>query len=341
VAALVLLGACKPKEEEKKADAAVPVEVAVVATGDVVGAYSGTATLEPEAQAMVVAKTSGVVLKLHVEEGDRVRAGTLLVELDRERPQLELNRARATLERLENDFKRSREMFSKKLLSSEDFERVRFNVEAERAAFKLAELELSYTAISAPIDGVIAKRLVKVGNLIQPNQTLFQIDDFEPLWGVLSIPEIRLATIRSGQPVSLTVDSLPGVEFVGKVARVSPVVDAASGTFRVTTEFEDQQGRLKSGMFGRFEIVFDRRSGVPTIPVEALIEEDDARAVFVVDGGVAKRRLVTVGYQNDDRIEIREGLTLGEQVVTIGRTTLREGAKVTTVKSAAAAPVAP
>jgi len=328
LAALVAAG-CRPKDEEKsKVDAPVSVEAASVVLGDVTGAYSGTTTLEPEAQAMVVAKTSGVVLRLNVEEGSEVSAGQTLAVLDRERSLLELNRARATLDKLENDFRRSREMFSKKLLSSEDYERVRFNVDAERAAFKLAELEVSYGTITAPIDGVIAKRMVKVGNLIQTNQTLFQIDDFKPLWGILSVPERELATLRVGQPVRLLVDSLPGIPFTGRVARVAPVVDPQSGTFRVTTEFNDPQGRLKSGMFGRFEVVFDRRAGVMVIPVDALIEEDAARAVFVIEGGLAKRRIVGVGYQNGSLIEVREGLKVGERVVTVGRTTLREGARV-------------
>lgn len=333
------LAACKPKEDkEKTADAPVPVEAAVVALDSVTGAYSGTATLEPEAQAMVVAKTSGVVLRLLVEEGAEVRTGQTLAELDRARPQLELNRARANFDRLKNDLRRSREMFDKKLLSSEDYERVRFNVDAERAAYDLAALELSYTTIQAPIDGVIAKRMVKVGNLIQPNQTLFQIDDFKPLWGILSVPERELATMRIGQPVRLRVDSLPGVDFSGTVARVAPVVDPQSGTFRVTTEFRDPKDRLKSGMFGRFDVVFDRRENVMVIPVEALLEEDDVRAVFLVEGGLAKRRLVKVGYQNGDRIEIREGLKVGDKVVTVGRSTLREGAKVTAIVSADAQP---
>lgn len=333
----VALAGCKPKDEEKaKIDAPVPVEAALVKLGEVTGAYSGTTTLEPEAQAMVVAKTSGVILRLLVEEGDEVGAGQTLAELDRERPALELNRARANLDRLENDLRRSRELFDKKLLSSEDYERVRFNVDAERAAYDLAALELSYTKITAPIEGVIAKRMVKVGNLIQPNQTLFQIDDFKPLWGILNVPERELATMRLGMPVRLSVDSLPGVAFAGNVARVSPVVDPQSGTFRVTTEFRDPQARLKSGMFGRFEVVFDRRSDAMLIPVEALLEEDDVRAVFVIEGGIAKRRIVQVGYQNGDRIEIRDGLKVGEQVITVGRATLREGAKVSAVNAGVA-----
>jgi membrane fusion protein (multidrug efflux system) len=340
--ASLALGACKPGgpggDDPDKKDGAeevsVPVEVGLAERRPMQANYTGPASLEAEREADVVAKTSGVLLRLMVEEGDRVREGQVLAQLDPERPRLELARAEANLKRLENDFKRSQELFATKLVSPEAHDRVRFDLETQKAAFDLARLELSYTQIVAPIDGVISERMVKEGNLIQLHQTLFRIDDFDPLLAVLSVPERELMTLKPQLPVSMSVDALPGVSFAGVVARVSPVVDPATGTFRVTCEFRDDTGSLKTGMFGRLNVIYDQRTNVLSIPREALVDEDGETSVFVVKDKVAKRTPVKIGYASGQSVEIREGLTDGDAVITVGRAAVRDGTKVQVLESA-------
>lgn len=359
--------------DASESDVPVPVEAAIASRKAIVASYSGTAALEPENQAMVVAKTSGVLQRLLVEEGDVVRAGDLLAQLDPEKPRLELARAEANLKRLENDFRRAADLFARNLVSAEAHERARFDLETQKAAYDIAKLELDYTRILAPIDGVISVRMVKEGNLIQINQGLFRIDDFDPLLAVLNVPERELTTLHPGQKVSMHVDALPGVLFEGSVARVSPVVDAATGTFRVTTEYRDATKRLKSGMFGRVEVVYDRRAAALVVPREALMEGDAETAVFVLEpapaaapqakkpeadsgwfakffGGdkavakpaatakaapvfVAKRRELKLGYLSGVDAEVVEGLKEGDRVVTVGKSALRDGGKVQIVEA--------
>ena len=379
VATSLMLAGCggPPGQAERNAsadsDVPVPVEAATATRKAIVASYSGTAALEPENQAMVVAKTSGVLLKLMVEEGDRVRAGDLLAQLDPEKPRLELARAEANLKRLENDFRRSSDLYQRNLVSAEAHEKARFDLETQKAAYDIARLELDYTRIVAPIDGVISVRMVKEGNLIQINQGLFRIDDFDPLLAVLNVPERELTTMRPEQKVTMHVDALPGVQFEGVVARVSPVVDAETGTFRVTTEFRDATQRLKSGMFGRVDVVYDRRGDALVVPREALLEGDAEAAVFVLEPApaekpdarkqeaepgffakwfagkkpeakpkadakpvpvfLAKRREVKLGYTSGADAEVVEGLKEGDRVVTVGKAALRDGGRVQIVEA--------
>lgn len=366
-AALAVTGCGRGGDADADASrsAGVPVEVATAVREPIVASWSGTAALEPARQADVASKTSGVLLELLTEEGRRVRAGQVLARLDAERARLELARAEANLRRLENNFARAEDLHARRLISTEAFEQVRTELETQRAAHELAKLELSHTEITAPIDGVISERRVKEGNLIQPNQVLFRIDDFDPLLAVLNVPERELSIMRPGLAARMRVDALPGEVFEGKVARVSPVVEAGTGTFRVTTEFRDPAGRLKSGMFGRIEIVYDRREEALTIPREALAEEDGQAYVFVVERGVptevgpaggaapggrgarraqpsapaapttiARRRNVVTGFVHGGRVEIREGLVEGDRVVTVGRAALRDGLAVEVLEAA-------
>ena len=361
-------GAEKGGKDKPAAEAMIPVEAALAARAPIVANYSGTATLEADREAQVVAKTSGVLLKLFVEEGAHVKAGQVLAQLDPERPKLQVAQAEANLKRLQNDYNRSQDMYAKKLVSSEAYDKIKFDLETQKAAFDLAQLELSYTKITAPIDGVLSQRMVKEGNLIQLNQALSRIDDFDPLLAVLNVPERELTTLKPGLPVQMEVDALPTMKFGGKVQRIAPVVDSKTGTFRVTCEFSDKTDTLKSGMFGRVDVVYAERADALTIPREALIEEDGDTAVFVVepetkkdvaaaakdtDGKVVQvadkkeekkdekkdekpagpalvvhRRAVKVGYGSGNLIEIREGLKDGDKVVTVGRAALREGTKV-------------
>jgi membrane fusion protein, multidrug efflux system len=361
------------KEGESSAEATIPVEAATATRKPITASYSGTAALEPENQAQVVAKASGVLLELLVEEGDQVQAGQILARLDPEKPRLELARAEANLKRLENEYSRASDLIARKLVSQEAHDRARFDLETQKAAADIARLDLEYTRIVAPISGVISERMVKAGNLIQLQQPLFRIDDFDPLLAVLNVPERELSTIHAGLPVQMHVDAMPGLQFDGVVARVSPVVEAGTGTFRVTAEFRDEKHLLKSGMFGRVNVVHDQRDNALVIPREALLEADSESAVYVLDSnpppetkadkdakekkkeeskgflsGVfgkkeepekkaekdtgpvwyAKRVVVKLGYLSGSDAEIVEGLKDGDQVVTVGKNALREGARL-------------
>ncbi|MDY0022419.1 efflux RND transporter periplasmic adaptor subunit [Arenimonas caeni] len=331
----------KPAEgqaADKKVEA-VPVEVAAVARRPISASYSGTANLEAPSEAQVVAKTSGVLLELLAEEGDQVKAGQVLARIDPDRPRLEMQRARATVSKLENNYRRSQELLASKMVSAEASDQIRYDLEAARAAYELAKLELSYTNIVAPIDGVIASRSVKTGNLIQLNSSLFRIVDDSRLEAVLNVPERDLATMREGLAVRMLADAMPGKSFEGVIDRVSPVVDGGSGTFRVVTAFPGGQG-LRPGMFGRIEVVYDQRADALTVPRAALLDDAGQSSVYAVRENKAVRVPVEVGHLSGELAEIRKGLEEGEQVVTAGKVTLRDGAAVEVLNPPSAAPVA-
>ncbi|MCH8820395.1 MAG: efflux RND transporter periplasmic adaptor subunit, partial [Acidobacteria bacterium] len=134
-----------------------------------------------------------------VEEGDVVEAGQVVARLDHDRLALELMRATANLRRFENDFKRNQELHRKDLISSETFEKSRFDMDSENATYNMAKLELGYADVRSPIGGVISERMVKVGTLVNLYQTLFKVASFDPLLAVIFVPERELSTLRQGQ----------------------------------------------------------------------------------------------------------------------------------------------
>lgn len=314
---------------------AVPVEVAKATRKPIAASYSGTANLEAPGEAQVVAKTSGVMTQLLAEEGDMVRAGQVLARIDPDKVSLEVQRQQAIVNKLANNYRRSQELLASKLVSAEASDQIRYDLESARASLAVAKLDLSYTSITAPISGVIAQRMAKPGNLITLNAPVFRIVDTSHLEGVLNVPEREMGRLKAGLPVRMLVDAISGTTFEGRIDRVAPVVDSASGTFRVVCAFDNSPG-LRPGMFGRIEVVYDQRQDALTVPRIALLEDEGEPAVYVVRGSKAQRVSVQLGYTNGELAEIRAGLKDGDQVVTAGKVAIRDGSEVQIIVPAAA-----
>ncbi|MDZ7644528.1 MAG: efflux RND transporter periplasmic adaptor subunit [Woeseiaceae bacterium] len=337
-ALFLLLAACSQSTNESdgtedEAEAAIPVEITRVARGDIESTYSGTAPIEAYAEATVIAKVGGEVREILAEEGDAVRAGQVLARLDGERLRLELAQSEANLQKLRRDYQRNRDLKDRSLISAGDFEKIQYEMEALEASYNLARLELSYTEIKAPIDGVISERFVKTGNTIDVNAPVFHVTSLDPLIAELHIPERQYRRLSPGMPATVRVDALSGVTFSGEIARVSPVVDPDTGTFKITVEVTDPTQRLKPGMFARIGIVSDRHANALQVPRSAIIEDEGISTVFVAGDGTAERRAVRTGYVADGQIEVVEGLTDEDRIVIVGQAGLRDGARIEIVNS--------
>lgn len=334
---LVTLQACNGGEEmtENSEDdtPVIPVEVSNVSRGNISAYYSNTATLEAEQEATVVSKVRGIIEELYVEEGDRVQAGQVIAKIEDEQYQIEADRAKATLDRLYNDFQRNKELFERELISAEAFQNSQYEYESQKATYDLAALNLEYTSVRSPISGVISERFVKAGNMIGTDQQMYRVTDFSPLQAVLHIPEHEMAKIRNDQRAELRVDALPNETFVGHVERISPVVDSETGTFKVTIYVDETRDMLRPGMFGRVKIVYDTRENTRMIPKSAVISEDLAESVYVIKDSLAFKKEIQTGYTNGSNVEIINGLEDGEMVVTIGQGSLQDSSKVSVIES--------
>jgi membrane fusion protein (multidrug efflux system) len=330
-AALIETGCGRSSHSEpggKGDEITVPVEVAMVTQGDIASYWTGTATLEAEKQTEVVAKVGGVVKRILVEEGDYVAEGQVLAKLDDEKIGVQVEQAKANLDKLRSDYERAQELYQASLMSAQEFQRAKYECESQQAAYDLCALDLEYTSIRSPISGVIAERMIKVGNMVLPNSAAFKVTDPDPLLAVLHVPERQVGVLQEGQRAVITVDALGSAEFPGKVERISPVIDPSTGTIKATVEIRDISRSLKPGMFARVNIVHDVHAGAILAPRDAIIEEDNESAVFVVSDSTAYRRVIKPGFVNSLHIEVLEGLALGDTLVTTGKGSVKDSSKV-------------
>ena len=322
--------------EQRPTTPPTPVTTAALARGVVEDYYHGSTNLTASEEAVVVARTEGVVEALFVEEGDVVEAEQPLAQLETERLELEVARSRVQLENLEAIHARAERLHEARMISPDEYDTARYNYEAEQANLRLHEYTLREATIRAPIDGVITRRHIKVGHTLDPHKAAFEMKHLDTIEAVLHVPEREMRRIRSGQHARVSVDALPGEAAAGRVDRVAPEVDPATGTFRVTVVLNNADGTLKPGMFGRVVVRVDVREDALVAPLEAVVALRDQSSLFVVNDGVAERRAVIPGYVSQNVIEIIDGAAEGEQVVTTGHQDLRDGTPVQVVDGHAA-----
>lgn len=346
---VLLLTACKGgakdgkaggADADKKGPDAIPVEVAKAGRRAIAASYNGTAALVPVAEAEVAAKTSGIAMRVLADVGQQVRAGQPLLQIDRDRAALQVAQTDAQVRKLEANYRRASQLAQQQMVSANDVDQLRFDLENARAQHRMARLELSYGTVTAPISGVIGARMIKPGNFVQINATVFKIVDNSRLEATLNVPERDIALLRAGQPVVLEVDALPGKVFDGTIHRIAPMVDAGSGTFSVTSTF-DGGGLLQTGMFGRIRINYDQRPDALVIPRSALLEDGGTPSVYTVREAKAVRSVVKLGYTDGEWVEVREGLREGDPVVVAGKAALRDGSAVQVIDAGAAPAAAP
>jgi RND family efflux transporter MFP subunit len=190
-----------------------------------------------------------------------------------------------------------------------------------------SKLEILHTEIRAPFAGQVTQRSVNIGQRVRSMDALFNVGAFTPLYAEVHLSERDTRSVRPGQPATVRLGSEDTVSVKGRVERISPVVDQASGTVKVTVALEPQQG-FRPGAFVRVEIRTDTKSDAILIPKRAIIEEDGLNYVFVATRDTAQRTKVQLGYQSEGMVEIRTGVSPGQSVVVAGQGALKEGAKI-------------
>lgn len=308
--------------------AAMPVEVVFPGRADIFATYHTTGALESDDEARVVPKVSGEIVEILVEEGDAVSQGQLLARLDGDRLRLQMLQAKATLEKTSRDYERNVRLQERGLVSAAVAEDLKYELVSQQAAFELAKLNYSYTNIRAPISGVVSARDIKLGQHIDVNTSAFSIVDNEQLIAYLKIPQNELGKFAVGHSVNVQFDAFADEVFPASIVRISPTVDTANGTFRATAYVDNDKGILAPGMFGRFDIAYEKHSAALTIPSSALVREDKLAAVYVVKDGAAVRKPVVTGIESNGLVEIVSGLEEGEQIIVSGQSSLRDGSKV-------------
>lgn len=288
----------------------------------------------------ITSKTSNIVTAIHFNDGQAVRAGQLLVELDSAQARADLAAAQADFTESAAQYNRSRDLVASQLVSQSQFDQLQGTMRANEARVAAAQARLSDTVIRAPFSGRVGLRRVSVGTLINPGTVITTLDDTSTIKVDFSVPDLYVGELRAGQAVVARTNAFPGREFRGVVGSVDSRVDPASRAVIVRAMVPNAEGLLKPGMFLTVQLAQETRDAL-VVPEEALVPEQARQFVYLVQGNTVAKREVRLGRREPGLVEIVDGLAAGDRVVVEGTLKLRDGAPVHEPAAAARGPAPP
>lgn len=265
--------------------------------------------------------TGGIIEELKHDEGDYVKKGTILAVLDDREAVINEKRSHLNYIQLKDEHQRLKTIFEKQMISREEYERLKYRMQTAKLDWEQNQLLLSYTRITSPISGVISKRYIKQGNKISTSQLAFSVVQNREKIAIVNIPGAE----RQGLFLKQKAFIISGVQQVnGKVKRISPAIDPESGTFKVTVEVDDPKDLFAVGQFINVKIIKKVHKNVILLTKDALIYDGGKLFVFTIDKeNKAWKKSVKVGFEEGNTVEVLEGVTKDDKVVTAGKSSLK------------------
>jgi membrane fusion protein (multidrug efflux system) len=299
-------------------------------------------TLEDDAQAvgslrsrqgvMLRPEVSGRISALGFSDGQRVRRGQLLVQLDDTLQQAQLKQAEAQASIARTNLQRNRDLVLQNFVSQSAVDQTSAALEVAEAQVALSKAQLARMRIVAPFDGVAGIRSVNLGDYVKDGADLVNIEDLSQVLVDFRLPERFIARVKTGQAVEVSLDALPGQHFSGRIDALDSVIDANGRSLLVRARLDNPGGVLKSGLFARTRIVFATRENALVVPEEALVPQGGRqyiyKAVETPQGLVAQRIEARIGLRLPGKVELLDGLAAGDRVVTAGQARLGRGEAV-------------
>jgi RND family efflux transporter MFP subunit len=349
--------AAAPKKDAKKSGGrVVSVSLGEARTGRVREEILLTGSLRPKEQVDLTAKATGRVEKLIYQLGDRVNKGDLVAELEDDELQQQVQRAKASLavvrastRQREAELRNSKAnlgragtLLKEGLIPKADYESRQTEYQVVQAQIQLAqaqerqaqaeinelEIRLAQSKIYAPMSGVVARRHIDEGALVSPSTPILSLVNLNTMVTLANVPEREVGKLRVGNKATIEVDAFPEQQFQGRVARISPVLDAATRSATVEVEIANQDHRLKAEMFARVTLDLESTRDAIIIPREGLVYRGQQPGVFAAEHGRPVFRPIETGKTIGGEVEVLANLEPGTAIVTRGATMLREGDQI-------------
>lgn len=333
--ACVLLCSCGAPEPEgagpgmggRGAGQPVTVIVTRVEPRTFVDQFTGLGTARATESIQVTSRISSIVERIGFEEGQRVEAGQLLLELDHAELEAELAMAQASRQKAHSQFERRQSLAATRVISELEIEELEAEVLITEAEVRAARARLNNAFIRAPFAGTVGLRHVSLGDLVGPETIITSLDDTANIKLEFTVPETFLATVQKGTPVEARSDVYPEHPFLGEVSVVDPRVDPATRSVTVIARLPNADGLIRPGMFMTVDLQRERED-VLLVPEQALAPRQGRQYLFAVEDGTAVEKEVSLGARAPGLAEVREGLAPGTVIITEGTQKVRDGVPV-------------
>jgi RND family efflux transporter MFP subunit len=319
----------------------MPVEAGIVQRGSIARTVSVSGVIEPIRTVGVNSQLAGAVLEVLAEEGSAVRRGATLARLDDRELAAQLRAAEASFQVAKAAYERAEQLRDRKVITIPEYERDRTAYEAARAQYDQLRTRVGYATVRAPVAGVVTEKSVEAGDVVSTNARLFSIADISALVVRMGVSELDIVELNEGDPVRVQLDAYPDQELRGRIRRIFPAGDPTTRLVPVEVQLDPTSARhARPGFLARATFALSTHEGVLLVPQSAIVGAQGNEAVFVIEADKAIRRTVETGLTSLGQVEIRSGLQEGEQIVTVGSNSLRDGMSVRAIPAGGAAAVA-
>ncbi len=312
-------------DAEAKAEDSVLVEAVAVTVRTVERTIQAVGSLRSQESVIIRPEIPGIVKAIQFKEGQSVKKGALLLTIREGVPAAELAEMEAELRLSVANEKRARELAAKGSGTVRSLDEARASTAVNQARVALAKARVAKYRLRAPFDGVLGLRQVSVGDYLVPGQDVVNLEAIDTLKVDFRIPETYFSVVRVNQRVDILVDAHKGRTFSGIVYAIDPQIDPEGRSIAVRARIPNPDRMLAPGLFARVNLIVRERTGAILIPEQATMPRGDEQFVFlIVDGRVATTKVVP-GLHREGMVEIVEGLSAGDIVVTAGHLKLSEG----------------
>lgn len=323
----------QPDAAQSQRTAGIAVEAAPVSIDTVIEDIRAVGTLRPNESVVISPEISGRIASIRFREGENVKAGDVLVELDATILQAELDKVRSDLGLAQANQERAMTLAQQGSGTQRARDESQAAYKAAQANLALAEARLQKTTLTAPLSGTVGLRTVSVGAYVTPGERIVELVESDPLKVDFRVPELNAAQLRIGQRILVSADAVPGAIFEGKVFAIDPIVDVNGRAIRLRAQVPNPDGRLSAGFFARVRIVIDQRPNAVLVPESAIFPVEGKTLVYRIVNGRAVQTPVVLGQRLPGQVEVRQGLSPDDIVIKAGQQRLRDGVAVQVVAS--------
>jgi membrane fusion protein (multidrug efflux system) len=316
----------------------IVVEATKVALVKLPQAISAVGSLRSDETVILRPEVAGRVHQIGFREGERVAHRQVLVQLDDSVQQADVSRAKANLVLSQSKYERAVDLRNKGFISNQAKDEAENNLKVAEADAELAEARLAKMNIRAPFAGTIGLRQISIGDYVKEGQDIVNLEAIDPLKVDFRVPEIYLSQVKEGQTLQIALDALPERTYDGRVYAINPLIDANGRSIVIRAQVPNKDARLRPGMFARVRVFTSGAKDTLVVPEESLFPVGDDKYVYKVVEGKAVRQKVEIGQRRETRVEIVNGLSADDVVVTAGVIKLRDGAPVTVARMAGPQP---
>lgn len=285
-------------------------------------------TIKPYATAKVSSELGGLITSIPKDKGSYVGKGETVVHLKNELDMATLNQNLANVELLRMNYEKQKQLYEENATTEIQYLNAKWQLEAAERGLDVLRTKMRTSSVHSPISGVIDDKMMNKGEMSAPGVPILSIVDISRVKISAGVPESYVSKIKKRQSVRVTVDVIPGADFEGEISYIAPSLDAGSRTFEVEIVISNRDKVLKPGMNANVEIAQSEVTNAIVLPQDIIIDYGEEKFVYVLDGDIARKRIIKVGGREGNQVLIESGLNPGDKLITDGYLSVKDNEKV-------------